>query len=205
MSNAATPAIQKESLENLVVITGGARSGKSSFAEELALQSGHQVCYLATMPNVPNDAELAHKVVLHQARRPTSWQTIEKELDIHTEFEKLPDGPGTCLIDCLSLYVSNIMLEGEDGPDEILKRTATKVTEALSQLTAGMTKRSDWTFIVVTNEVGWSVVPDNKMARAFRDLLGDANQFMAQAAWTVYLACSGLKIKLKENGKCKLE
>lgn len=159
------------------------------------------------MPNLPNDPELARKVLLHRSRRPPSWQTIEKELDIHTEFEKLPEGPGTCVIDCLSLYVSNLMLKEKntDYSVEGLKQIESTVSAALSQLTARIAERSDWTFILVTNEVGWSIVPDNEMARAYRDLLGQANQLVAQAAWSVYLSCAGLKIKLKENGKCKLE
>lgn len=197
-------------LDNLTVITGGARSGKSLFAEELAIKSALPVTYLATMPHIANDSELSFKVAQHRARRPANWQTIESELAVHEKLDGLPTGPGTCVIDCLSLYVSNIMLEvlsdaTEPVQPDTLRQLDQRVTEAIALLSAAISRRQDLTFIVVTNEVGWSVVPDNKMARIYKDLLGNANQTLASNASTVYLACVGLKIKLKENGLSKLE
>lgn len=193
-----------------MVITGGARSGKSLFAEQLARDSGKPVSYLATMPRLPDDAELEFKVEMHRVRRPSEWQTIESELSIHEPLEKLPAGPGICVIDCLSLYVSNMMLDSLKDCDvevspAILRALDKRVSEAVHKLSETVSSRSDWNFIVVTNEVGWSVVPDNKMARLYKDLLGFANQTLAARAFTVYLACIGLRIKLKENGIGKLE
>lgn len=210
MSNEAISASPKSTLENLTVITGGARSGKSLFAEQLASNSGKPVSYLATMPRLPDDAELEFKVEMHRARRPSSWSTIETELSIHKALETLPAGPGVCVIDCLSLYVSNMMLDSLKDADvsispELLRALDQRVSEAIRMLAETVQSRPDWNFIVVTNEVGWSVVPDNKMARIYKDLLGFANQTLATKAFTVYLACVGLRIKLKENGVGKLE
>lgn len=197
-------------LGNLTVITGGARSGKSLFAEELARDSGLRVSYLATMPRIADDPELDFKVEQHRKRRPSSWQTVEAELSIHENLARLPEGPGVCVIDCMSLYVSNMMLETikdsqEPALPSVLPSLDERVTGALTEFVETIGRRSDWNFIVVTNEVGWSVVPDNKMARIYKDLLGNANQFLAKQASTVYLACVGLRIKLKEKGLSRLE
>jgi len=210
LSNPVNSTDLKHLLDNLIVITGGARSGKSLFAEELALKSTLPVSYVATMPHIPDDPELAFKVEQHRKRRPDHWRTIESELAIHEKLEGLPQGPGFCVIDCLSLYVSNIMLEvlndaQEPVQPDTLRQLDQRVSEAIAALSATISERRDWTFIVVTNEVGWSVVPDNKMARIYKDLLGNANQTLATSASTVYLACVGLRIKLKENGLSKLE
>jgi adenosylcobinamide kinase/adenosylcobinamide-phosphate guanylyltransferase len=210
LSNEAVSATPNSTLENLTVITGGARSGKSLFAEDLARKSGKPVSYLATMPHLADDPELSFKVEMHRRRRPETWQTIEAELFIHEELKTLPEGPGVCVIDCLSLYVSNMMLDTLKDTDEIvtpeiLRSLDSRVGEALGLFVSAIEQRPDWNFIVVTNEVGWSVVPDNKMARIYKDLLGNANQMLATRASTVYLACVGLRIKLKENGVGKLE
>ncbi len=210
MSNPVNSTISPASLDNLIVITGGARSGKSLFAEQLAMNSGLPVSYLATMPHIPDDPELSFKVEQHQKRRPVDWNTIESELAVHEKLEGLPQGPGFCVIDCLSLYVSNIMLQVLNDAEEpvqptTLRQLDQRVSEAIATLSAAKSLRRDWTFVVVTNEVGWTVVPDNKMARIYKDLLGNANQTLATSASTVYLACVGLRIKLKENGRSKLE
>jgi len=210
LSNEAASAKSDLNLKNLTVITGGARSGKSLFAEQLAIDSGLSVSYLATMPHLPDDPELSFKVDQHRRRRPDHWQTIEQELSIHEPLKTLAEGPGCCVIDCLSLYISNIMLDSLKGEQEfvspaVLRDLDVRVSKALDEFVQTVSSRKDWTFIVVTNEVGWSVVPDNKMARIYKDLLGNANQFLATRASTVYLACVGLRIRLKENGVSRLE
>jgi|AGTN01.1.fsa_nt_gi Adenosyl cobinamide kinase/adenosyl cobinamide phosphate guanylyltransferase len=204
-------------LKNLIVITGGARSGKSKFAEQLAHESNLDVAYVATMPRVADDEELCYKIEKHRQQRPQSWTTYEAERSIHQTLTKLPKGPGVCIIDCLSLYVSNMMLSAVplNGASEhtfenpvsprVLSRLDREIDESIEEMIDSIRNRQDLTFIVVTNEVGWSVVPDNKAARIYKDLLGEANQKMAQVADTVYLACSGLKVKLKEAGNSRLQ
>lgn len=204
-------------LKNLIVITGGARSGKSKFAEQLARESKLDVAYVATMPRVADDEELCYKIEKHRQQRPQSWTTYEAERSVHETLTKLPQGPGVCIIDCLSLYVSNLMLSAVplNGTSEntfenpvspsVLSRLDKEISDSIDKLIDSIRNRRDLTFIVVTNEVGWSVVPDNKAARIYKDLLGEANQKMAQAADTVYLACSGLKVKLKQAGNSRLQ
>ncbi len=208
MSNSAKTE-RNINLENLTVITGGARSGKSLFAEELARAWKGPVSYIATMPRIEGDDELAFKVEHHILRRPRQWQTIEAQLSIHERFKDLPGGKGLCIIDCLSLYVSNIMLDRLKTAQDVvspqtLKELDIDVSEAISALMSAIQEHSATDFIIVTNEVGWSVVPENKPARLYKDLLGNANQTVARAAANVYLTCVGLPLKLKENGRPRL-
>src|SRR5271168_2608531 len=100
--------MHKQVAHNLTLITGGAKSGKTAFAEKLALESNKPVYYLATMPRIAGDAELEEKILKHRKRRPVEWHTIEAEIEIHKAVDQLPAGEGVCIIDCLSLYVSNL-------------------------------------------------------------------------------------------------
>ncbi|TSA80142.1 bifunctional adenosylcobinamide kinase/adenosylcobinamide-phosphate guanylyltransferase [Deinococcus detaillensis] len=165
----------------LIYITGGARSGKSSFAERQALHlSGHAVTYLATAQAF--DGEMRARIERHQSDRPAEWITLEEPLDVVTALQAAHTP--TVLLDCLSLWVSNLMLaELEDG--EVLAR----VDDLLRRNTA--------TLIVVSNEVGLGIVPDNALARRYRDLLGWANQRFAAAADEAHLLVSGLPLRLK--------
>ncbi|HMP52025.1 MAG TPA: bifunctional adenosylcobinamide kinase/adenosylcobinamide-phosphate guanylyltransferase [Candidatus Melainabacteria bacterium] len=181
--------IQPATLDNLILVTGGARSGKSTLAEFLAgsfnenMDGDGKIAYIATMPKLKSDPELMEKIKRHQERRPSTWRTIEAPLSIHEAIEKLPGEFLVCIIDCLSAYVSNLIFDLEDDgqPNADLKKNVT--------------------FIVVTNEVGWSVVPENRLARQYRDLLGTANQRMGGEADTVYLCVSGIELKIKDNGR----
>lgn len=176
-------------LQNLILITGGASSGKSAFAEKLAGEPGSLVTYLATMPNLADDPELAAKIDAHKSRRPSSWNTVESTTDVKGEVKKLPDGPGIVILDCLSAFVTNLVIELEKNHDEVLEETRL-VVDALS-------RRDDWKFIFVTNEVGSGIVPENKLARSYRELLGRVNQLMAQRAAHVYLCACGIPVKIK--------
>ncbi|AZI45144.1 bifunctional adenosylcobinamide kinase/adenosylcobinamide-phosphate guanylyltransferase (plasmid) [Deinococcus psychrotolerans] len=165
----------------LIYITGGARSGKSSFAERQALRlSGHAVTYLATAQAF--DGEMRARIERHQSDRPAEWITLEEPLDVVAALQTAHTP--TVLLDCLSLWVSNLMLaEREDG--EVLAR----VDDLLRHNSA--------TLIVVSNEVGLGIVPDNALARRYRDLLGWANQHFAAAADEAHLLVSGLPLRLK--------
>jgi adenosylcobinamide kinase / adenosylcobinamide-phosphate guanylyltransferase len=208
-------------LKNLTLITGGARSGKSGFAEDLALQSKQTVYYLATMPYIAGDVEQEERIQQHKLRRPESWQTIECEENLHTAIAELPDGKAFCIIDCISLYVSNLFFSFEKQGGALWRQqdtiipslkskerpVATKrtrfqaldkmVRKSVTALIASAENRPEKTFVVVTNEVGMGIIPDNEMSRRYRDYLGETNKELAQAAQTVWLCCSGLKLKLK--------
>lgn len=185
-------------VQNLTLITGGVRSGKSIFAEQLAKQSNKTVHYIATMPVLDEDAEQQQRIQRHRARRPSDWQTIEAPYTLPEEIAKLCSASGFCLIDCLSVYISNIILGdtpdcGPSKPYELEARVLADVELVLE----GISRCTTIDFVIVTNEVGWGVVPDNQLARAYRDFLGIANQMIAQQAREVWLTVAGIPAKVK--------
>lgn len=189
-------------LQNLIVITGGARSGKSSYAEELARSLGDKVLYAATMPRLNDDLELERRISKHKSRRPASWQTIEAPYGLEDILETACQGMDVCIIDCLSLYVSNLLYQQFPSPDNSetvdFDELEANIQKTLERLLNAI-ERIDYTsFIAVTNEVGSSVVPENQAARVYRDMLGLANQTFARAAARAYLTCAGIPITLKE-------
>ncbi|MFC3861641.1 bifunctional adenosylcobinamide kinase/adenosylcobinamide-phosphate guanylyltransferase [Deinococcus antarcticus] len=167
----------------IVFVTGGARSGKSTYAEGRAARSGEPVTYLATA--VAFDAEMRDRIGRHRAERPAHWVTVEEPLNVpaavqHAETPVL-------LLDCLSVWVNNLMFH--DWKDaQILAATDDLVSAARNH--AG-------TVILVTNEVGLGIVPDNALSRRYRDVLGWVNQRCAQASHEAYLLVSGLPLTLK--------
>lgn len=165
----------------LILLTGGARAGKSAFAQEQAQAlGGGQVSLIATAQAL--DEEMQTRVAKHQAQRPAGWQTLESPLEVIHSF--IHSRHNTVLLDCLTLWVSNLMLAERDVMSEI---------EGLLAAQAESRK----TLLVVTNEVGMGIVPDNALARRYRDLLGAANRRMAQQAGEVYLLVSGIPLKIK--------
>lgn len=192
MSNSESEA----GLKNLTLITGGARSGKSRLAESLARQSENPVIYIATMQEVETDSEAVSRIAQHKRRRPEEWQTREVPFQLADELRKLPQGPLTCLIDCLSLYVSNRLLTFEN-PNDHLDDLHDVLEKEAAEIIGAIRERADLGFILVTNEVGSGIVPENALARVYRDMLGWTNQSFAQAASTVYLMCSGIRLKMK--------
>lgn len=185
-------------MKNLTLITGATRSGKSSFAESMAKEKALDTYYLATMPIIKGDAEQAERIARHRARRPLSWITIESALDVSEQLQKIRSGKACVVLDCLSLFVTNLMLGNTDQSvpqDPYAKENI--VLQAVNLLLATIEKRSDLEVLVVTNEVGWGVVPETSLGRAFRDFLGQANQQVANAADSVFLCCVGQNIQLK--------
>lgn len=191
MSNTADFA-----LKNLTLITGGARSGKSLLAEKLAYESKQSVVYLATMEELKDDAESVVRINLHRSRRPSEWKTIEAANNLSEVILSLTNSQQTCIIDCLSLLVSNILLKA-DSLGEGLLPARDKVAHEIESVLTAIETRPAITFLTVTNEVGSGIVPENALARSYRDLLGESNQTFARLAATVYFSCVGLNIKLK--------
>lgn len=186
-------------MQNLTFITGGARSGKSLLAEQIASKSGREVIYMATMQIMEDDPEQINRVEMHRKRRPKHWQTLHVPFIAHQTINCLPKSPACIVFDCISLYVTNILLATTGG-------TATagdpysKDQEVITQidlLLEAISTRGDLQFVVVSNEVGWGLVPDTALGRAFRDFLGLANQRIAAQASSVFLTCAGLNIQLK--------
>jgi adenosylcobinamide kinase/adenosylcobinamide-phosphate guanylyltransferase len=168
------------SLPRLVLVVGGARSGKSRLAESLAALAPGPHLYLATAE--PGDTEMALRIARHRADRAgTGWETRETPHDLAGA---LAAARGTVLVDCLTLWLSNRMLAGADPAAE---------TEALVAALAA----HPGPVIAVSNEVGWGIVPENALARAFRDAQGRLNQAVAAAAGLVVAAIAGLPLALK--------
>jgi adenosylcobinamide kinase/adenosylcobinamide-phosphate guanylyltransferase len=192
---------------NIILITGGARSGKSQFAERLALSSAIPVTYLATMQKVSAtaDSELYERISKHQKRRPKHWELLEEPLLVAQKVSHLnergsQDGQSRLvLLDCLSLFVSNLLLSipASINDQAIKNELLENVLVEARQLLEVMSRADSLNFIVVTNEVGSGIVPDNFLARAFRDTLGSTNQMFAERAGEVYACFSGLPLKLK--------
>jgi adenosylcobinamide kinase/adenosylcobinamide-phosphate guanylyltransferase len=173
-----------------IFITGGARSGKSRFAEELALQFGAPLSYLATAQAL--DSEMQERVRRHQQRRGTGWKTIEEPLHLT---QALACCDFTCkgiLVDCVTLWLSNLIIcyeeLGQDAGDRVMddvRRLETTLREISTPV------------ILVSNEVGMGIVPDNRLARLFRDIAGETNQLLASAADEAWLVASGIPMRLK--------
>lgn len=164
-----------------ILITGGARSGKSRIAEARTLQFGARATYIATAQ--AHDAEMAARIATHQSRRGEGWTTHAEPLDLVGALEAT-DGRGPRLVDCLTLWLSNLMLAGHDWEAEG------------AALVAALAAQSD-AVVLVTNEVGAGIVPDNALARQFRDAAGLLNQRIAAMADEVILAVAGLALKVK--------
>jgi len=185
-----------QGLSNLTLITGGARSGKSLLAEQLGRESNTPVVYLATMEEMHDDAETVMRIGLHRARRPQDWTTIEAPFNLSGAILKLAAEKQTCIIDCLSLLVSNILLK-TNGEGTRFPEARAQVIAEIDKVLEAMERRRQVNFVAVTNEVGSGIVPENALARSYRDLLGETNQIVAGAANAVFLMCAGLKLQLK--------
>lgn len=171
----------------LTVVTGGARSGKSTVALQLAVRSGAAVAFVATCPRIDGDEELAERIRNHRVERPSGWKTIEEEHDLASAVA-VADGSMTVVIDCLTLWVSNLLHRG-DGADAVdhACRNAIEVVTSRSGLT-----------IAVTNEVGLGIVPADSSVRTYRDALGRVNQAWVSAADHALFLVAGRAIPLHD-------
>lgn len=177
-------------------VTGGARSGKSAFAERIAAESGLPVTYLATME--PGDDELAARVARHRARRPASWRTVEVPLKLTDAIREAPPGE-LLLVDCLSLWVANVVFAAVPDPeaDAAAFESATDRCVALAREAAQALGARPGPSVVVTNEVGSGIVPAGALSRYYRDALGLVNQRFAAAADEAFVLISGMPLRLK--------
>jgi adenosylcobinamide kinase/adenosylcobinamide-phosphate guanylyltransferase len=178
----------------LTLILGGARSGKSGYAQRLALQYNGPVLYIATAQAL--DSEMEFRIENHRQDRPQEWKTLEAPLGIATAVQQQPTTAVVIILDCLTLLVTNLLMAAapdEDHPDE--SAALQSVEEELSQLLPAMqASPSDW--IVVSNEVGLGLVPPYPLGRLYRDLLGRANQKLALAADEVFWMVAGIPVPI---------
>ncbi|RKX31371.1 MAG: bifunctional adenosylcobinamide kinase/adenosylcobinamide-phosphate guanylyltransferase [Verrucomicrobia bacterium] len=170
------------------LILGGARSGKSTRAEELASTSDRTVVYVATCRTSDLDAEMRRRIEHHRNRRPAAWVTLEDRYDLSGIAHEYPRS--TILVDCLTLWIANEMDGAMD--DDILSRLMSGLEAMVRQGVSA---------VIVSNEVGMGIVPLGPENRRYRDLVGRANQLVAQKAQNVDFMAAGLVMRLKDFGR----
>ncbi len=179
-----------------ILVTGGARSGKSSYAEKTAVASGKKVIYIATATG--EDQEMRRRIAAHRSKRQSGFITIEEPDHPDRVVEKEDDPHTFFLIDCLTLLLSNHLLRGDGGAgsDAAYSERAEIFLSELARLVTVL-RNSAATTLLVTNEVGMGIVPANALSRIYRDTAGRANQLAAVAADQVWLVACGLPLALK--------
>jgi len=178
----------------IVLITGGVRSGKSSFAEKLAGNLGQKIAFIATAQSL--DKEMEDRIAQHRANRPVHWETYEEPYQVAQVIQKVREKTEVevILLDCLALLVSNLMQNYQQ--DSSNNGLAEKIIWKINEITSEATQCSA-TVIIVSNEVGLGLVPANPMGRFFRDILGKANQIIASSSDEVYLMVAGIPLLIK--------
>lgn len=172
----------------VILILGGARSGKSLYAQQLAKELGGRVLFVATA--APLDEEMRYRIELHKKARPKTWRTVEATTGVAEAVGEYAGDNDVVILDCLTLLVSNVIDKAHDPGDTDALQS--DILDELSQLLEPRKR-----FIIVSNEVGMGLVPDYPVGRVYRDLLGRANQFVAQRADKVYLMIAGIPLQLK--------
>jgi len=172
-------------MKKTILVTGGCRSGKSRFALDYADRHFTNRLYLATGQAL--DEEMKERIKAHQRQRGQDWRTVEEPLNIAGAIDQEAATAGVILIDCITMWVSNMLLR--DMPEEEIMHSVGALAEKIHKPLCS--------FILVTNEVGAGIVPENRLARRFRDLSGMVNQKLAACADKVYWLVAGIPVKIK--------
>ena len=182
----------------IILCSGGARSGKSEFAERLALATKGPKAYVATSQAF--DEEMVDRIKKHQERRGKIWNNFEVPLHLADEWENISQSADVILIDCLTMFTTNHMMAyGSIRGQEDANRLEQTILSELDTLLDSIQSCEGKTVIFVTNEIGLGIVPDNKLARYFRDIAGRVNRAVASVADKLYLTISGVTIELKSQ------
>lgn len=185
-------------MSNIILVTGGARSGKSSFAESLCIKQNNKTAYIAT--SVAFDDEMKNRVKKHQESRPKDWKTYEIYKDIYSIVEELDKNYDTVIMDCVTLMVNNLMfthgIEVDEASSEELNELENYIREQINKLLEAV-KKANLYFVIVTNEIGMGIVPENKLSRIYGDFVGRVNQLIANYSDEVYFVVSGIPMKVK--------
>lgn len=182
----------------IILCSGGARSGKSEFAERLALSTEGRKAYVAT--GQAFDEEMVYRIKKHQERRGDIWTNFEVPLYLAKEWQNISQSTDVILIDCLTMFTTNHMMahgsiQGQQDANDLEEAVLSELESLLSLIASSDGK----TVIFVTNEIGLGIVPDNKLARYFRDIAGRVNRTVATVADKLYLTISGVTIELKSQ------
>ena len=166
-----------------LLVLGGARSGKSSWAESVVSRFPPPYVYVATAQAL--DEEMSLRIRLHRERRKDLWETIESPVELSSVLEKLSDSNKPVLVDCITLWLSNMLCSEATEPEAAVDR----LCNTLGSI--------DYPLVIVSNETGGGIVPENPLARRFRDLSGFTNQKLAAVCASVFLIVAGLPMRLK--------
>lgn len=188
-----------KSKSKLILITGGARSGKSSFAEKIVKNIGCKIAYIATA--IPFDDGMKDRIKKHRETRPSDWDTFEKYVDVYKLIREIAEKYDTILLDCITIMVTNLMLDNSnidwdeiswDEIDNIEKGIKDQIILLIEEI-----RKHNINAVFVTNELGMGIVPENRLSRIFRDIAGRINQYIANKADEVYFTVSGIPLKIK--------
>lgn len=172
----------------IIFILGGARSGKSRFAIKLAKERAKKVAFIATCQ--PKDLEMKKRINIHKKARPRNWQSFEEPEDLSLLLKRIGSKFEVIVIDCLTLWVSNLLIKGLK--EYLIKNKVNKMLAILRRIRGKS--------IIVSNEVGLGIVPENKLARDFRDIAGRINQIIAEKSDEVFFLVSGIPLRIKCTG-----
>ncbi len=175
----------------LTLVLGGSRAGKSNYAQHLAA-GGERVLFVATAE--VGDEEMRERIEAHRLARPRDWDTLEEPIDLAGALAPVADRYDTILLDCLTMWVSNLLLRGQDAGTA----RESVLPEVRKLLDAYRSSSVSW--IVVSNEVGMGVVPPSELGRIYADKLGRVNQYFAAEADAVYLMVAGIPMPIKKPG-----
>ncbi len=183
----------------IALVTGGARSGKSTFSEKSVIELNKKTAYIATA--IAFDDGMKDRIKKHVEQRPKTWTTFEKHTKVHEIVCEIAEEHEVVLLDCITVLITNTMFEDSnldwdtidyENIDRIEKRILNDLVKLLKEF-----RKYDLDVFIVTNEVGQGIVPENKLARVFRDLAGRANQYLASQVDEVFLVVSGIPMKIK--------
>jgi adenosylcobinamide kinase/adenosylcobinamide-phosphate guanylyltransferase len=182
--------------KRLILVLGGARSGKSFYASEIAKSFGGPVTYVATGNS--SDPEMRRRIEKHKQLRPKEWETIEAGKDVIPALREADKRRGLIILDCLTLFVSHLLEQMELAEEIIEDRLEVEIMKRINELVEALKKLKSQV-IVVSNEVGLGIVPPFPAGRLFRDVAGWANQKVAEAADEVYFMTAGIPIQIKNQ------
>lgn len=180
------------------MVTGGSRSGKSSYAEKLCKDTNDKVAYIAT--SIAFDEGMKDRIKKHRNSRPKSWQTYEIYKDIYSHIHEISKDQNTVLLDCVTLLVNNLMFEFDLDWDSCNRTDIDNVESYIQDQVDKLIKeirKTNIYFVFVTNELGMGVIPGNRLSRVYTDIAGRVNQKIADLSDEVYIVISGIPLKIK--------
>lgn len=185
-------------MSKLVLVTGGARSGKSTFAEKCVHEHNEKTAYIATA--IAFDDAMKSRIQKHVNQRPDIWTTFEKPTQVHEIIQEVSKAHKIVLLDCITVLMTNTMFQDKLDFDRLTEDEVDEIEASIKEdmiLLVEAIKKTDLTVYMVTNEVGAGIVPENRLARIFRDFAGRINQYLASESDEVYFVVSGIPMKIK--------